>query len=166
LSDVTSPPLLINRDVDYDWLIALPLGRVLDGQPANHRVELSADAAWILDGPAGETIGFAVQRLSEFDPDALDALWTGPRFAAPTLGLAEASAGKIAVASQARYATSSSLNRLFFDAAVASEGVGPCARGWRAWRPATRWRTTGSAIRSSNSAATARRTPTCASTPS
>lgn len=115
-------PLFINRDVDYDWLIALAFGRVLDGQPDDHRADAGEDAAWILDRPGGEVIGFAVQQLSEFDADAANALWTGPRFAAPTLGLAEASAGEIVIASQARFARFSTLNRRFFDAAIGSDG--------------------------------------------
>jgi tetratricopeptide (TPR) repeat protein len=124
-------PLFINRDVDYDWLIALAFGRVLDGQPDDHRVAVGEDAAWILDGPGGEIVGFAVQRLNDFDADAVDALWSGPRFAAPTLGLADATAGEIIVASQARFARSSTLNRRFFDAATGSDGV-DAVRTWMA----------------------------------
>lgn len=124
-------PLFINRDVDYDWLIALVFGRVLDGQPDDHRVAVGDDAAWVLDGPGGDIVGFAVQRLNEFDPDAVDGLWSGPRFAAPALGLADASAGEIVVASQARFARCSTLNRRCFDAAVESDGV-EAARAWAA----------------------------------
>jgi tetratricopeptide (TPR) repeat protein len=124
-------PLFINRDVDYDWLIALAFGQVLDGQPDDHRIGAGEDAAWILDRPGGEIVGFAIQRLNEFDADAADSLWTGPHFAAPTLGLADASAGEIAAASQARFARSSTLNRRFFDAAIGSEGV-EAARAWMA----------------------------------
>ena len=126
-------PLFINRDVDYDWLIALEFGRVLDGQPDGHRVAVAEDAAWILDGPGGEIVGFAVQRLNDFDADAdaVEALWNGPRFAAPTLGLADANAGAIVIASQARFARGSTMNREFFDAAIGSEGV-EAARAWMA----------------------------------
>ena len=110
-------PLFINRDVDYDWLIALAFGRVLDGQPNAHRVTVGEDAAWILDGPGGDIVGFAVQRLNDADADAdaVDALWSGLRFAAPTLGLADASAGEIVFTSQAPFARSSTLNRRFFE---------------------------------------------------
>lgn len=124
-------PLFINRDLDYDWLIALAFGRVLDGQPDDHRVAAGEDAAWILDGPGGDIVGFAVQRLNDFDADGVDELWSGPRFAAPTLGLADASAGELIVASQARFARSSTLNRHFFDAAIGSDGV-EAVRAWMA----------------------------------
>jgi tetratricopeptide (TPR) repeat protein len=124
-------PLFINRDIDYDWLIALAFGRVLDGQPDDHRVALGEDAAWVLDRPGGDIVGFAIQRLSEFDPDAVHGLWSGPRFAAPTLGLADASAGEIVVASQTWFERCSTLNRRCFDAAVGSEGV-EAARTWAA----------------------------------
>ncbi|HEV2752899.1 MAG TPA: hypothetical protein VGV36_03565, partial [Solirubrobacteraceae bacterium] len=124
-------PLFINRDADYDWLIALPLGRVLDGQPDDHRIDVGDDATWVLDGPDGEIIGFAVHRLSEFDVDAVDELWGGPRFAAPILGLADASAGEIVLASQARFGRSSTLNRRFFDAATGAQGS-EAVRAWMA----------------------------------
>jgi tetratricopeptide (TPR) repeat protein len=124
---VTTAPLAlyINRDADYDWLIALAFGRVLDGQPDDQLVAVGDAFAWVLDHPkAAHVVGFAVDDLTEFDPEQHEALWApnSPRFAAPTLGLDDASAGEVVIATRARYAHRSTPNRDLFDAAVATEG--------------------------------------------
>ena len=133
LHGVRSLPVFINRDVDYDWLIALEFGRVLDGQPADHFIPVDDDFVWILDGPGGAVVGFAVDELSSFDAEAVDDIWdaTGPRFCASTLGLSEASAGEIVLAAQARYGERSTLNRDLFDEALATAGE-EAAEAWRA----------------------------------
>jgi tetratricopeptide (TPR) repeat protein len=121
---VHAPPLYINRDADYDWLTALPLGRVSDGQPEENYLHLGDAFRWCLDGPAGSVIGFEVVDLREFDADGRDyaEIWEGPRFDAPLLALTAASAGEIVVAAQGRYRDESTINRIYFDRAIAAEG--------------------------------------------
>src|SRR3954451_17361352 len=87
-------PLYINRDAEYDWLTALPLGRVSDGQPEENYLHVGEAFRWCLDGPAGRTIGFEVVELRDFDPDdpVYAEIWQPPRFDAPLLALTAATA--------------------------------------------------------------------------
>ena len=123
-------PLYISRDADGDWLTALPLGRVSDGQPEDHYLYLGDAFRWCLDGAAGQVIGFEIVELRTFDADEPDyaEIWDGPRFDAPLLALTRATAGEIAVAAQRRYEDESTLNRAYFDRAVGlsgEEALGP-----------------------------------------
>lgn len=117
-------PLYISHDAELDWLVALEFGRVFDGQPDDHRRPLTERFTWILDGPGGALLGFVVDEFSEFDADAPEheAVWGGIRFNAPTLGLDCACAGEILTAARATLGAQSSINRMYFDDAVRSEG--------------------------------------------
>jgi tetratricopeptide (TPR) repeat protein len=117
-------PLYLSRDADYDWLTALPLGRVSDGQPEENYLHLGDSFRWCLDGPAGDVMGFEVVVLREFDADAPEyaEAWDGQRFDAPLLALTKATAAEIVVAAQGRYRDESTLNRIYFDRAVGLEG--------------------------------------------
>ena len=135
------PRLNISRDVDYDYLSALEYGRVVDGQ--------LGDAWRVLEDQVGllyereRCLGFHVNDFSDLDPEAdgFEELWTGPRFDVPQLGLAKASAGEVCVAAKAQYADTPTLNRRYFDSAVAagSEDRHEDAAdlGERAWRRVT-----------------------------
>jgi tetratricopeptide (TPR) repeat protein len=116
-------PLYISRDAEADWLTALPLGRLADGQPETHYRHVGDGFRWCLDGPAGHAIGFEVITLRAFDPDepVYAELWTAPRFDVPLLALTGATAGEIIVAARGRYAASSTLNRVLFDRAITEE---------------------------------------------
>jgi tetratricopeptide (TPR) repeat protein len=118
---VDTTPLFLNRDADYDWLIALPFGRVCDGHPPEQFRRVTEHAAWFLDEPGGEIIGFVVHGLRDADLESSEhaPLWTGARFDAPALALHAATAGEIAFAAQHRLRDESTINRCFFDAAVA-----------------------------------------------
>lgn len=130
LSDHTSrrdlegvPRLFLNHDADYDWLIALEYGTTDDGQPEENWHVLTENFAYLSTRPAeGHCLGFAVQNFNEFDPDAEDAraIWRGPRFDVPVLGLTDATAGEIIVASRLFLDGESTINRHFFDQAVAA----------------------------------------------
>ena len=117
-------PLYINRDAEGDWLTALPLGRVSDGQPEENYLHVGDAFRWCLDGPAGTVVGFEVVGLREFESDADEyaELWDGQRFDAPLLALTNATAGEITLAAQGRYRDESTINRVYFDRAVAAEG--------------------------------------------
>lgn len=129
------PRLYLNHDADYDWLIALEFGESDDGQPAEHWAVISEDFAYLLDAPiTGRCLGFRVNDLADFDPDDCDVrvIWNGPRFDVPQLGLRNASAGEIVVAADEFFADGSSINRLYFDQAVAaSDEPADAAIYWR-----------------------------------
>ena len=117
------PRLFISRDADYDWLIALEFGVTDDGQPEELWRPVSEGLRYLYDAPeGGRCLGFVVQHFSEFDPqaDEVDEIWRGPRFDVPTLGLTSASAGEIVVATEAFLGEQSTVNRYFFDQAVAA----------------------------------------------
>ena len=129
---MTNPPLYINRDVGQDWLAALPLGRVSDGQPEDHYIYVGDSFRWCLNGAGGEILGFEVVTLTEFDPghDDYEELWSGPRFDAPLLALTGATAGEIVAAVKARYDHEPTLNRIYFDRAVGTTGE-EAVNNWR-----------------------------------
>jgi hypothetical protein len=54
---VRNPVLYINRDLEYDWLIAVEFGRVVDGQPEDHFRRVGEHFAYCLDGPDGDIVG-------------------------------------------------------------------------------------------------------------
>ena len=114
------PRLYINRAADLDWLIALEFGRVDDGQPSDCWLSVSENFAWLRDGPDGRFVGFKILDFSTFDAsDAKHAsLWAGPRFDAPLVGLANATAGEIALATDALLDDHSTVNRHWFSNAV------------------------------------------------
>lgn len=120
-SSVRKTPLYISRDVDYDWLIALEFGRVLDSQPRDHFVAIDDDCAYVLDESEGDIIGFSVGNLTEFDPEEHSRLWCGPVFDAPVFGLREVYAGAIILATKAHLLNESTTNRAIFDTATSAK---------------------------------------------
>ncbi len=116
------PRLYLNHIAGRDLLIALEFGLVDDGQPPEHWRAVSTDFEWF--EPEGLSIGFRVHRFKAFDADAraIAPIWKGRIFSAPTLGLAEASAGEIVTAARAFFDGNSSINRSFFDQASARSG--------------------------------------------
>jgi hypothetical protein len=119
---VAIPSLFINRDVNYDWLIALEHGRICDGHPGEQFRRVSAAFSYMLDRPSGRCVtGFCVSELREFDAHAHPPLFRGPRFDAPLFGLTAATAGEIILAAQALLSDESTTNRIFFDAAISAD---------------------------------------------
>jgi tetratricopeptide (TPR) repeat protein len=129
---VSSAPVYINRDLELDWLIALPFGHVSDGQVDDLYRVVGERFRWALDEPGGTAIGFEVLRLTEFDEaeEEYSELWHGPRFDAPLVALRNATAGEILVAARAAYGEEPTLNRIYFDRAVGESGPDAVA----AWR--------------------------------
>jgi hypothetical protein len=96
---MTQPRLYINHAADPDWLIALAFARVDDGQPPDCWEGVSQDFGWLHEGTDGPIVGFKVLNFSAFDAadDEHSAIWTGPRFDAPLVGLTPATAGEFAI---------------------------------------------------------------------
>ena len=121
------PRLYINVDPDYDWLIAIEFGRVDDGQPPENWRGVSEDFGYLHDGPAdiGLELGFRLNRFSSVDLEdpTVAEIWGEPHFDAPQLGLLDASAGEIVLATRQMYgAENHSLNRVYFSHATGLEG--------------------------------------------
>lgn len=114
------PSLYISRDAELDWLEALAFGWVTDGHPEQATRLVGPAFRWVMDPLDGHCIGFEVAELLPFDAfaDEVAEIWEGPRFDAPALALGNVSAGEIIVASRARFAERSSLNRVLFDRAL------------------------------------------------
>ena len=129
---VTNIPLHLSIDANEDWLLALEFGAVADGTPPEEWVGLSENFAFRLRELGGPVIGFVVHDLSSFDPDDVGgAIWDGPRFDVPVLGLERASAGEIVIAAQATFAGISTADNLVFDYAVGKEDREEAEVAWR-----------------------------------
>ena len=117
---MATPRLFLNHDADYDWLIALEFGMTDDGQPAENWRAVAEDIAYLIDDQ--RCVGFVVKNWSEFDPHdpELAQIWLEPRFDVPALGLRDVSAGEVILAAKPFLAGGSTINRHFFDAAVAA----------------------------------------------
>src|SRR3954471_6231584 len=118
------PRLYVSHDADLDWLMAFEFGRVDDAQAPDCWRGVSEQFGFLHDAPGGRVVGFKVVEFSIFDPEDEDhdEIWDEPRFDAPLLALANASAGEIAVAARAHFDGRDSLNRRLFGAATRAEG--------------------------------------------
>jgi tetratricopeptide (TPR) repeat protein len=115
------PRLFLSHDTDYDFLTALELGRVDDGQPPDHWLEISESFHFLLDAPEGGAVGFRVDDFRSFDPgpEEIAAIRSGRRFDVPLLMLRNADAVRIAEAAERFFRGRNSVNRDFFDRATA-----------------------------------------------
>jgi tetratricopeptide (TPR) repeat protein len=128
----TKIPLHLSIDAGEDWLIALEFGAVLDWNPPEERVALSENFAFVLRELGGEVIGFAVDELSEFDPDDVGgAIWDGPRFDVPVLGLERASAGEIITVAKSTFRGLTTIDNYFFSRATNTEDLDEAEVAWR-----------------------------------
>lgn len=126
------PTLYISHDTDSDWLSAIEFGRVDDGvAPARWR-PVSQHAAWLLDAPRGREVGFRVVDVSKLDlaGDDFAEFWEtdGPRFDAPTMGLVDVTAGEVLLAAWSTHEYSPTLNRFYFNEAMATTGLEALAK--------------------------------------
>src|SRR5947209_3569948 len=120
---MSDPRLYINRIAEHDWLIALEFGRVDDSQPPGSWEGVGENFGYLrreLDGPI---VGFKVKELSNFDAEdpEVSRVWEAPFFHVPLLGLTEASAGEVVLATRALLGDRSTINRAYFDAACCSQ---------------------------------------------
>jgi len=116
------PRLYLNVVASLDWLVALEFGRVDEGQGGDAWEVLAPHCGLLMD--AGRAVGFKVLDYSIYDPYAEEheGAWSGPRFHVPQLGLPDATANEIVLATRALYGTQDSINRSYFDAAVNESG--------------------------------------------
>lgn len=114
----------LSYDADLDWIEVAPYGVVLDRQGHDRWHGVCDRFGYFLDAPDGQVIGFRLVEVGEFDPDApeLATIFEGPRFTVPVLALVDATAGEVVLAARGMLGGESTLDRRFFDVAVASEG--------------------------------------------
>ena len=116
--------LHLTNMLDIDELVALEYGRVDEGTREEDWWSVGEDVGYLWDFELGRAAGFKVQRVSAFDPEALEvrAIWGPPLFDAPVVGLRAASAGEIVVAAHALFRGCSSIGHMFFQRAAAARG--------------------------------------------
>jgi tetratricopeptide (TPR) repeat protein len=117
---MSHPRLHITHIAGLDSFVALEFGRVDDGQPAESWRGIGNWFHYLHDGSDGPVVGFKIAEFSRFDPEAaaVAAIWEGPRFDAPLLGLSGVSAGEIVVAARPVLGAANTLNRMYFEAAL------------------------------------------------
>lgn len=118
------PRLYLNHIPMLDWLVALEFGRVDEGQPPGNWVpptRACEQLGFLRDG-GDRVLGFKVLEYSAFDPEAEPAVFDGPRFDVPVLGLADVSAGEIVLAARALFGSEPSINRVYFEEAIGATG--------------------------------------------
>jgi tetratricopeptide (TPR) repeat protein len=133
MGEVTARPrLYLNHDIDFDWLRAVEFGRVTEDQPDDRWIPLSTSFAYLAEEAGGRIIGFVIEDFPTFDEDGPEvaAIWEGPRFDAPVLGLDDATAGEIVLAARSHFAGHDSINRSIFGMATEVEGEEAVER-WR-----------------------------------
>ncbi len=124
--------LYLSYDEDLDWLTLIEFGAVENAQPSDHWRGVSESFGYVLRHPGGPEIGFKILGFSEFDLEVEEVaeIWEGPRFDVPTLGLKDSTAGEIVLAARPFLGGHSTINRVYFNAAMRAEG----AEAERLWR--------------------------------
>ncbi len=119
-----SVELFLSYDEHLDWLTLIEFGRVENAQPSDHWRGVSESFGFVLDGPDGREVGFKILGLSTFDPEdpEVEEIWSGPTFDVPVLGLKDSTAGEIVLAARPFLGGRSTVNRLYFNAAMGEEG--------------------------------------------
>lgn len=130
LPPVTRTPLHLSLDPRFDVLEALAFGTVHDGQPPALLRAARAGLAlhYVLSAQPRRTMGFVVREPWACDPHAEPALFAGPRFAVPVLGLDAATPGEVLLAVHGRFSPGEPTNdALCLQAGVALAGSDPDA---------------------------------------
>ena len=117
--------LFLSYDEHLDWLTLIEFGQVENAQPRDHWREVNESFGYLLRQPGGPEIGFKILGFSEFDPEDAEVseIWEGPGFDVPTLGLRNSTAGEIVLAAHPFLGGCSTINRLYFNRAMQTEGV-------------------------------------------
>jgi len=124
-------PLYLNHDADLGWLIAMPFGEVSDEALADE-IDVGDAFRYVARQGDGGIVGFVVRPFSSFDPEAaaVARIWREPAFDAPQLGLRNVSAGEICLAAKPFLGGRSTVNRGFFDKALAARSKEEAAGWW------------------------------------
>jgi tetratricopeptide (TPR) repeat protein len=124
-------PLYLNHDATLGWLIAMPFGEVADEALAD---EIGVDDSFRYVSRTGDggIVGFVVRAFADFDAEApgVGRIWREPLFDSPQLGLRHVSAGEICLAARVFLRGRSTVNRDFFDKALAARTKEEKAGWW------------------------------------
>ena len=120
-----STQLYMSYDEPLDWLVLVEFGRVENAQPLDHWRGVNDSFGYALRHPAGPEVGFKVLDFSEFDSEdpGVSEIWEGAVFDVPTLGLRGSTAGEIVLAARPFLGGRSTINRVYFNLAMAAEGA-------------------------------------------
>lgn len=119
-----SVELFLSYDEPLDWLVLIEFGSVENAQPSDHWRGVSESFGFVCNSPGGPEIGFKVLDFSKFDPESpeVEEIWEEPRFDVPVVGLKDATAGEIVLAARPFLGGHSTINRVYFNAAMQTEG--------------------------------------------
>ena len=119
-----SVELFLSYEEHLDWLTLIEFGQVENAQPRDHWRGVSESFGYILRHPGGPEIGFKIPDFSAFDPEDPEVaeIWEEPRFDVPVLGLRDSTAGEIVLAARPFLGGHSTINRVYFNAAMQTEG--------------------------------------------
>jgi hypothetical protein len=105
---------------EEDTLYVLLRGYVADGLEPERKVEICEGVSLVLDLDGKACVGFIFGGLSDFDFEASTnaAVWTGPRFDVPALGIDQGTVGLVSATARLVLGTPRTPDRLLFDTAV------------------------------------------------
>lgn len=115
-------PLHLTIDPWWDELIAVPFGRTVDGWSVHEGEALGGGVDLLLDAPGGDAVGFVVRGWNAFEEIDL-ALFDGPRFAIPRLGLDAATIGEALLAARAQFGDGHTLDAQLLHEAINERDV-------------------------------------------
>jgi tetratricopeptide (TPR) repeat protein len=125
----------ISHDAGLDYMAALKFGETIDGQLDDETEEPVEGVYVFRRGPAGPVIGFGVENVSEVElPPDEPLLGRRYRFNAPSLGLRDASAEEVILATRAIFGGLSTPDVAFFDLAIDAGEEGNLEQAETYWR--------------------------------
>jgi ADP-ribosyl-[dinitrogen reductase] hydrolase len=126
--------MLVSNVPDRDALYLLERPYFYDGLEPDREVEICEHVRLVLDLDSSRCVGFWVGGLSEFDFEAPEnrAVWTGPRFDVPALGIEEGTIGLIAATARLTLGSLRTPDRVLFDAAVQTKNRAEALELWQA----------------------------------
>lgn len=126
--------LFVSHVPERDALYVLERGYVDDGLEEERKVEICENVWLALDLEGEECVGFILGPLSEFDFEAPEnaAVWTGPRFDVPALGVEHGTVGLVAATARLVLGDLRTPDRVLFEAAVRAEDPNEALALWEA----------------------------------
>jgi ADP-ribosyl-[dinitrogen reductase] hydrolase len=124
--------LFVSNVTDRDVLYVYERGYVDDGLEPEREVEICEHVSLILDLDGTDCVGFIFGKLSEFDFEAPEnaAVWTGPRFDVPALGVEQGTVGLVAATARLVLGNLRTPDRILFDAAVRAKDQNEALALW------------------------------------
>jgi ADP-ribosyl-[dinitrogen reductase] hydrolase len=112
--------MLVSNVPERDMLYVLERDYCEDGIEPERVIDICEQAAILLDPAGARCIGFVVRGLSEFDFEGMAnaAVWSGPRFDVPALGIRQGTVGLVAATTRLVLGDLRTPDRVLFDAAV------------------------------------------------